>query len=216
MEKALAAVEQAADEDRAAALAAVSGAIAKASKELDKKEDKELLKALDSLGALADTARKKAETEAKAAAQATKAEEKEKDEEEDEEETPADKLFDPAFQLSTLRRALRAPIVFAFTIGSKPEQSLLAVQPRGNPKSLLRVTKTRSGAMKGCCGQAQADADDPKTLTLNLDGALIGGLSRFVRKYFQLNKITIFRKIRVLVDGQEAESDAGEEPSTDV
>ncbi len=213
LEKALAAVEQAEDEDRAAALVAVSGAIAKAGKELDKKEHKDLLKALDSLDALAETARKKAEAEAKAAAQA-KAKEKEKEEEEGEEEdkeTPTDKLFDPAFQLSTIRRALRAPIVFAFTIGSKPEQSLLAVHVRGNPKSLLRIAKTRSGAMKGCCGQAQAAEDDPKTLILSLDGALIGGLSRFVRKYFQLNKITVFRKIRVVVDGQEAESDAGEE-----
>jgi hypothetical protein len=215
LEKALAAVEQADDDKLAAALAAVSGAIAKAAKELDKKDDKDLLKALDFLDALAEAAKKKAETEAKAAAQAKAKEDakagNEENEEEGEEETPADKLFDPAFQLSTLRRALRAPIVFAFAIGSKPEQSLLAVHVRGNPKALLRIARTRSRAMKGCCGQAQAAEDDPKTLILSLDGPLIGGLARLVRKYFQFNKITIFRKIRVVVDGKEAESDTSEE-----
>jgi hypothetical protein len=222
LEKALAAVEQADDGRLVAALGAVSGAIAKAAKELDKKEDKDLLKALDSLDAMADTAKKKAEAEAKAAAQAkakeeakAKSEEQEKekqsDDEEDDEHTPEDKFFEPAFQLTTLRRGLRAPIIFAFAMAGKPEQSLLAVHARGNSKNLLRIAKTRSGALKGCFGHAQAAEDDPKTLTLSLDCPLVGGLARAVRKYFQLNKITIFRKIRVVVDGKEAESDSGEE-----
>jgi hypothetical protein len=223
LEKALAAVEQADDGHLAAALAAVSGAIAKAAKELDKKEDKDLLKALDSLDALADAAKKKAEAEAKAAAQAktkedakAKEEEPESEDEEDDEHTPEDKFFEPAFQLTTLRRGLRAPIIFAFAMGAKPEQSLLAVHVRGNPKNLLRIAKTRSGALKGCFGHAQAAEDDPKTLTLSLDCPLIGGLARSVRKYFQLNKITVFRKIRVVVDGKEAESDTGEEAPPEV
>jgi hypothetical protein len=179
---------------------------------------KDLLKALDSLDALAETAKKKAETEAKAAMQAkakeeakAKSDEKESDEEEGDEHTPEDKFFDPAAQLGTLRRALRAPIVFAFAMAGKPEESLLAIYPRGNPKNLLRLAKTRSGALKGCFGQALAAEDDPKTLTLTLDCPLIGGLARSLRKYFQLNKITIFRKIRVVVDGKEAESDTNEE-----
>src|SRR5258705_13986530 len=92
LEKALTAIEQAEDGDRPAALAAVSGAMARAVRELDKKEHKDLLKALDSLDALAESARKKAEAEAKAATQAkAKAGQKEKEDEEgEEEETPED------------------------------------------------------------------------------------------------------------------------------
>jgi hypothetical protein len=65
--------------------------------------------------------------------------------------------------------------------------------------------------MKGCCGQAQAAEDDPKTLILSLDGPPVSGLARVMRKYFQANKISVFRKFRVLVDGEEVESDAGDE-----
>jgi hypothetical protein len=214
LERALIDVEEAGDEERVAALGSLPGAITKATRELDKKEHKELLKALDTLATLAETERKKLETQAKAAAAKAKAEaaEKEKTEDEqEEEETPEDKLFDPVFQISILKRAIKKPLVFAFAIGSKPEQSLLAVNARGNPKNLMRLARTRSGSPKGCCGQAQAAEDDPKTLILSLDGPLVGGLARSVRKYFQANKIRLFRKIRVLVDGQEAESDVAEE-----
>jgi len=212
LERTLGMVEQTKDASRVAALAALPGAIAKVCKELDKKTDKELLKSLDALGALADAEKKKAEAALNAAIKAkAEADEKNKANEDDEKDTPDDKLFDPAFQLSMLKRAIRVPLLFAFAIASKPEDSAVVFHVRGNPKTLLRLAKTRSGAIKGCCGQAQAAENDPKLLTLSLDGPLVAGLARTMRKHFQANKITIFRKFRVLVDGQEVESDASDE-----
>jgi hypothetical protein len=210
LEKALAAVEQCEGESRVAALAAVPGVIARVSKGLDKKAQKDLLKSLDDLSALAVAEAKKALAEAKAQAEAAskaKAESPVKDEE----ETPEDKLFDPDFLRNVLKRAIRMPLVFAFAIGSKPEQCALALNVRGNPKNLLRLAKARSGSPRGCCGHAQAAEDDPKTLTLSLEGPLVSGVARTLRRYFQAQKITVFRKIRVLVDGEEAETDTGEE-----
>jgi hypothetical protein len=216
LERALATVEEAQDEDRAAALAAVPAAIAKVGKGLDKKAQKDLLKSLDSLSALAEAEAKKVATAAKAqtaakakADAATKA--KAEPAADDEEETPTDKLLDPDVVRNTLKRAIRAPLVFGFALGSKPEQCALALGVRGSPKNLLKLAKQRSGAAKGCCGQAQAAEDDPKTLTLSLDGPLVSGAARALRKYLQTHKITLFRKIRVLVDGQEAETETSDE-----
>src|SRR5437870_4242854 len=70
LERALAAVEQAKDDSLADALAAVPNAIIKATRELDKKIHKDLLKALDALAGMAEAQQKKAETELKASAQA--------------------------------------------------------------------------------------------------------------------------------------------------
>jgi len=76
---------------------------------------------------------------------------------------------------------------------------------------MLRLAREHSGSPKGCCGHAQAAEDDTTTLTLSLDGPLVSGLARTLRRYFQAQKITVFRKIRVLVDGEEAESDTSDE-----
>ena len=101
LEKALAAVEQSEGESHAAALAAVPGVIARVSKGLDKKAQKDLLKSLDALSALAEAEAKKALAEAKAQAEvASKA--KAESPLNDEEETPEDKLFDPDFLRSVL------------------------------------------------------------------------------------------------------------------
>lgn len=209
LEKALAAVEQSKEESRAAALAAVPGAIDKVIKGLDKKAQKDLLKSLDTLGALAEAEAKAAQAEAKARAAAAKA--KPPAPVEEQEETPVDKLFDPALLRAMLKRAIRTPLVFAFAIGSKPEQCALTLNVRGNPRTMLRLAREHSGSPRGCCGHAQAAENDPTTLTLSLDGPLVSGLARTLRRYFQAQKITVFRKIRVLVDGEEAESDTGDE-----
>src|SRR3954471_23880382 len=120
LERTLGMVEQTKDASRVAALAALPGAIAKVCKELDKKTDKELLKSLDALGALADAEKKKAEAALNAAIKAkAEVDEKNKANEDDGKDTPDDKLFDPAFQLSMLKRAIRVPLLFAFAIASK-------------------------------------------------------------------------------------------------
>ena len=208
LDKALAGVEQAEGEDRLEALASVPGAITKLVRSLDKKAHKELLKSLDGLKALVEVESKKAADEAKPSADA-KAKAAPSDDQEP--ETPEDKLFAPAFIAGTIRKALRGPIIFGFAIGSKPEQSALAVGVRGSPKNMARLAKTRSQSMKACCGRAQADENDPKTLTLSLDGPPLGGVARALRKYLELQKISVFRKVRVLVDGKEIEADGGEE-----
>jgi hypothetical protein len=228
LEKALAAVEQAGDDDRAAALSAVPGAVARVSKGLDKKAQKDLLKSLEMLGAMAEAEAKKAATvaaakaktatEAKAKAaleakarSASEAKARDAGAAEEEEETPDAKLTDPAYLSKTIKKAVRIPLLFAFAMGSKPEGCALALHVRGNPRKLLQLATTRSGALKGCFGRAQAAEDDPRTLTLSLEGPLVSGLVRAMRKYFQLHGISQFRKIRVLVDGQEAETETAED-----
>src|SRR5580765_6855875 len=197
LDRSLASVEGAEGEDRVTALAAVPGAIAKVTRGLDNKSQKDLLKNLEGLRLLAEQESKKAAAEARSAV--TKPGEQD-------EAAPEDKLFDPAFVGANIRRALRGPVVFGFALGSKPEECALTVHPRGNPKSLMRTAKTYSGLMKACCGQAQADKEDPRTLILELDGPPVSGVARMLRKHLRTQGITLFSKIRVMVDGSEMEA----------
>src|ERR1051325_6150202 len=70
LERVLATLEQAKEAARLTALASSPGAIARITKELDKKADKDLLKALETLEAISDAEKKKAEAELKAAEKA--------------------------------------------------------------------------------------------------------------------------------------------------
>jgi hypothetical protein len=203
LDRSLASVEGAEGEDLVAALATVPGAIAKVTRGLDNKTQKDLLKNLEGLRLLAEQESKKAAAGARAKADTKSADQ--------DEATPEDKLFDTTFVGANIRRALRGPVNFGFALGTKPEECALTVHPRGNPKSLMRSAKTYSGLMKACCGQAQADKDDPRTLILDLAGPPVSGVARMLRKHLRTQGITLFTKVRVLVDGTETESEGGDE-----
>lgn len=207
LEKVLGQIEQAAEDKRAAALSALPPAIAKACKELDKNKHKDLLKDLAALEKLADS--EMARLQAAVRQQAKAQQESEADAGDD--ETPPDKLFDVELHRQTIKRALKQPLVFAFAIASKPEACVLALSVRGNPLTFARLAKAESNVPKVACGTLQAAAEDLRKLVLTLAGTPVSGIVKSLRAYLQKNKITVFRKISVIVDGKEAEAESLEE-----
>ena len=213
LEKALGLVEQAGDDRRAAALATLSPAIAKACAELDKKAHKDLLKDLATLEDLADAEAKKLVA---AAAKAAKAATKVEAQAAPEDEPTEDKLFDPELHRNTLKRALRQELVFAFAVGSKPENRVLALAARGNPTAFGRLAKARGGGARVCFGRAQAAEGESNKLVLTLESAPIPGTVKALRAYLKENKITLFRKIAVSVNGEEDEAEGWDEEPPEV
>lgn len=209
LEKALGVVEQANADKLAAALAAVSPAIAKACAELDKKVHKDLLKDLAALEDLAAAEGRKLLAVAKAKVAASKAEPKA--EASDDDEPTEDKLFDPEVQRSVLKRAVRQSLVFAFSVGSKPENRVMALAVRGNPMAYARLTRSRSGGAKVCFGRAHAAEGETNKLVLALESVPVAGTVKAMRAYLREHKITLFRKIAVVVDGEENESEGWDE-----
>jgi len=218
LEKALGLVDDANAEKRAAALAALKPAIAKACAELeklDKKGNSALLKELSQLEDMADAEAKKLQADAAKAKVAAKAAEKTSDTATEggdaEEETSAEKMFDPELHRSTLKRATRQPLVFAFSVSTKPENRHLALGMRGMPAAFGRLTKARSEGAKVCFGHAQAAPGEASKLLLLLDSVLVPGTVKAFRLYLKENKLTLFRKVAVIVAGQEAESESDDD-----
>lgn len=211
LEQALITIEQAEGEKSEAALNALPSAVSKVARTLDKRAHKDLLKSLDALLILADKELVRIIEERQEDARATQRDQEDSEAEEVQEkveEIPEDQLFTAEAARRTIRRAFHMPIVFAFALQSKPEGCVLGLQARGNPARLLRLARTRSGSMRGCCGYAQADANDPKTLVLSLEGPPISGVGRAMRIYLQTIGIRLFTKLKVMVDGQRAELEA--------
>jgi len=211
LEKALGGLDDADDEKRPAWLAALKPAIAKATAELEKLDKKgyaALLKELTQLEDLADAEAKKLQAAAAKARLAAKAAGKDAakvDEPADrDEETSQDKLFDPELHRATLRRAARQPLVFAFSVGTKAENRHLALGLRGMPAAYGRKTKARSAGAKVCFGRAQAAPGEASTLLLTLESAMVSGIEKAFRLYLKEHKLTMFRKVALLVAGQEA------------
>src|SRR3954465_9137955 len=87
LERALTTLEQAKDTARLSALSSIPGAIAKVSRELDKKTHKDLLKALETLETLSEAEKKKADAELKLLEKAkTEAEKQKKETDENDED----------------------------------------------------------------------------------------------------------------------------------
>ena len=223
LDKALAMVEDADDEKRPALLAALKPAIAKATAELeklDKKANAPLLKELSQLQDLADAEVKKLQAGAAKAKVAAKAAEKatdaaKVDEASDgEDETSEEKMFDPELHRATLRRAVRQPLVFAFSVSSKAENRHLALGLRGMPAAYGRKAKARAAGAKVCFGRAQAAPGEASKLLLVLESALVPGTVKAFRLYLKEHKLTVFRKVAVIVAGQEAEADSMDDDET--
>jgi len=218
LEKALGLVDDANAEKRAASLAALKPAIAKACAELeklDKKGNGALLKELSQLEDMADAEAKKLQADAAKAKVAAKAAEKTSDTATEgvdaEEETSAEKMFDPELHRNTLKRATRQPLVFAFSVSTKSENRHLALGTRGMPAAFGRLTKARSEGAKVCFGRAQAAPGEASKLLLLLDSVLVPGTVKAFRLYLKENKLTLFRKVAVIVAGQEAESESDDD-----
>ena len=221
LEKALGVVEQAHADKLPEALSALSAAIGKACAELDKKTHKDLLKKLAALEVIASDEAKKLSTAAakvkSAAAIAAKAETKAalRSETSEDDEPSEDRLFDPELHRSTLKRALRQAVVFAFAVGSKPENRVLALGARGNPTTFARLTKAKGGGVKVCYGRAQAGEGESNKLVLTLDSPAVPGTVKALRAYLKEHKITLFRKIAVVVNGEEEESEGWDDEAPD-
>ncbi|MBL8362535.1 MAG: hypothetical protein JNN18_18765 [Rubrivivax sp.] len=220
LEKALALVESTEDEKLVAALATLKPALAKARAEL--KGQKDLLKDLDTLESMAEAEVKKVQAEmakAKAAAAkaAEKAAEKEKAKEDDggddeDEETAGEKLFDPELHRTTLKRATRQALPFAFVVSNKAEVRALALGVRGMPKSMGRKAKERSDGAKVVFGRLQAAPGEATKLMISLeDCPNVPGAAKQLRLYLKQNKINLYKKFAVLLNGQEQEVDEDDE-----
>jgi hypothetical protein len=199
LERALGVVEQASDKERASALAALGPAIVKVSSHLDKLVYEALLKDLTELQDMAEAEAKKLRAAAKA---------KDAAKPEDRTKPPGgknaaeDKLFDPGLHHTTLKRAMRQPLVFAFAVSSKAQSRALALSVRGNPKTMARLAKERSGGAKVSYGSARAAEHDPSTLVLTLEGPVVPGTERALRAYLKEHHLTTFKN--VVLSEQEA------------
>ncbi len=218
LEKALGTVEASDGEKLAAALQALTPAINKARAEL--KGQKDLLKDLDALESLAEGEAKKvlaelAKTKAAAAKAAEKAaDKKDADDEGDDEEPSEDRLFDVELHRKTLKRALRQPLVFGFSVGSRAENRSLALGVRGNPMKFGKLAKEKGGGAKACFGRLMAAPGEANKLVLTLEGPLVPGTVKALRMFCKENKITLFKKFAVIVDGQEAEAGSDDDDET--
>ena len=211
LEKALGGLDDAEDEKRPAWLAALGPAIAKATAELeklDKKGHAALLKELARLEDLAEAEAKKLQAASAKAKIAAKAAEKDAAKGDDpadrDNDSSQDKLFDPELHRATLRRAARQPLVFAFSVGTKAENRHLALGLRGMPAAYGRKTKARSAGAKVCFGRAQAAPDESGKLLLKLESAPVSGIEKAFRLYLKEHRLTMFRKVGVIVAGEEA------------
>ena len=184
------------------AAAKVGKAIAALLGDLDRKAHRDLRKDLEALQE-----------------QAEKAAEGESMEEEGEDDDPAeDRLAAPEVVLAMVKKLRRRTLLFAFALNPKPEECVLLLKAKGNAKNLLKLAKTAAGNNKASCGVAAAAEDDASTLELRLESPLVAGLARMVRKTLKHLKSTLFKKVRVVVDGRvvEESGDAEEEESTEV
>lgn len=204
LEKALGLAERAGDEERAAALGDISPAIGKACKELDKTLHKDLLKDLAALQDLAEAEAKKLLAAARGKAAAAKAGAK-RAAADTEDSAAEDKLFDPELHRHTLRRALRQDLVFAFAVGTRPADRMLALAARGNPAAFARLAKARSGGVKVCFGRAQAASAEASTLVLTLDGPPVSGIEKAFVTYLREHKINLFRSVCVKGRGDDGD-----------
>lgn len=219
LEKALALIESTEDEKLAAALATLKPALAKARAEL--KGQKDLLKDLDTLESMAEAEAKKVQAElVKAKAAAAKAAEKEKekektkddDAEDEDEESAGEKLFDPDLHRTTLKRASRQALPFAFVVSNKAEVRALALGVRGMPKSMGRKAKERGEGAKVVFGHLQAAPGEATKLLISLeDCPNVPGAAKQLRLYLKQNKISLYKKFAILLNGQEQEVDEDDE-----
>lgn len=216
LEKALALIESTEDEKLAAALASLKPALAKARAEL--KGQKDLLKDLDTLESMAEAEARKVQAEmAKAKAAAAKAAEKDKAREDDgdddeDEESAGEKLFDPDLHRTTLKRASRQALPFAFVVSNKAEVRALALGARGMPKSMGRKAKERSDGAKVVFGRLQAAPGEATKLLISLeDCPNVPGAAKQLRLYLKQNKINLYKKLAIVLNGQEQEVDEDDE-----
>lgn len=217
LEKALTQIEAADGEKLAAALATLKPALAKARAEL--KGQKDLLKDLDTLESMAEAENKKVQADlAKAKAAAAKAAEKEKekakdeDAEDEDEESAGDKLFDPDLHRTTLKRATRQALPFAFVVSNKAEVRALALGVRGMPKAMGRKAKERGDGAKVVFGRLQAAAGEATKLLVSLeDCPNVPGAAKQLRLYLKQNKINLYKKFAIVLNGQEQEVDEDDE-----
>jgi len=200
LERALAQLEESGEDKRAAALDALLPAIARTCKELDELVHERLITELGALATLAKAEARKlvAAAKNKAATENAKAKRDAEDP-----ESKEDRLFDPEIHRHTLKRALRQDLVFAFAVGSKAEERVLALAARGNPAAFARLTKARAGGARVCFGRAHAAPGEPATLILILENARTPGTEKAVVAYLREHRISLFRKI--LVKGQDEE-----------
>lgn len=197
LEKALAEVERAPSADGAAR---VLKAIDAVEKELDRKRDRDLLKDLQSLRGMAE-----------------EVSEAESNEQEGEDEDPADdQLGAPEVLVAMVKKLRRRALLFSFAVQPKPEDCVFLLKGRGSAKSLLKLAKDRSGSTKVSCGTAAAAADDDSILELRLESPLATGLARMARKKLKQVKSTVFKRVRIVVDGRVAEESGAEEDEEEV
>ncbi len=135
------------------------------------------------------------------------------EDDEDVEEGPA--LFAQAQVEKGLRRARKKPVNFAFALGRKPEDSLLAIHVRKKPEQLAMLARKESGSARG--GFGTLSADGAKLAEFHCERDPPPGMRKHLRMLFRgwglKTKVKIFGPDGEFVEAGDEEDDEDAAPA---
>ncbi|MBQ0944310.1 hypothetical protein KAK07_13280 [Ideonella sp. 4Y16] len=157
--------------------------------------------ALKKAGKLTDAARQSAQKLAEA-----EADEDESDDEEDKSVLGDEKAY-RAYLTRLLKMAAKDTMFYAIALAKKPGESRMLLHRTRSGKSLAATLRKQTDLKKIAFGECVADADDPTTLQMLIEGTPVSGLGRSTERLFHAFKPQPFKKV-VLFAGGEVIEDA--------
>lgn len=121
--------------------------------------------------------------------------------------TALDPALDPVRVEKMIRGAKAAPVSFAFGQGSKPDDSVMAVEKSKSGKALFELVRKEGGAKKGAFGTVQF-VDGAARFVCEKDD--LTDLHKAVILYFKANKISLKAVVGDAAEAAEAEVEAEE------
>jgi len=108
-----------------------------------------------------------------------------------------------AYLTRMLRQAQKGPLNFAIGLGKKPAESRMLLHRTRSGKSLVTGIRNETDLKKFAFGSCTADEDKEGVLVLALEGNPVSGLAKKTERLFHAFKPQPFKKVVLMVDGQE-------------
>jgi hypothetical protein len=106
-----------------------------------------------------------------------------------------------AYLKSMLAKLKDGPMSFAFGAATKPEGHRIALHRTASGELLAKRLHDEAGLKKLTFGQARADATDPTTMVLDIEGSLMTGLNAKYKRIRKLFGPLRFERVVVLLKG---------------